>query len=179
MSQLCVGWSGSERPCSRPAEFEVLGITFASLKDNLDLATPSGRLMFQIIGAMGEFERSLIQERVKAGLQNAKAKGRMLGRPSPGFSLRSSVLTRGAGRAGPYRLRKKASKLSFRSRPAGEESRPECFHDNARFLVASGSSEWQAKRVFPQPVKRRPSGSGKKSGLGSPWTRKKQPARAG
>ena len=63
------------------AEFEALGITFASLKDNLDLSTPSGRLMFQIIGAMAEFERSLIQERVRAGLRNARAKGRKLGRP--------------------------------------------------------------------------------------------------
>jgi len=38
---------------------------------NLDLSTPSGRLMFQIIGAMSEFERALIQERVIAGLRNA------------------------------------------------------------------------------------------------------------
>ena len=37
--------------------------------------------MFQIIGAMAEFERSLIQERVKAGLRNARAKGKSLGRP--------------------------------------------------------------------------------------------------
>jgi DNA invertase Pin-like site-specific DNA recombinase len=63
------------------AEFEALGIIFASLKDNLDLSTPSGRLMFQIIGAMAEFERSLIRERVMAGLRNAKAKGQKLGRP--------------------------------------------------------------------------------------------------
>src|SRR5258707_5903318 len=63
------------------AEFEALGLTFISLRDNLDLSTPSGRLMFQIIGAMAEFERSLIQERVKAGLRNAKAKGKTLGRP--------------------------------------------------------------------------------------------------
>ena len=63
------------------AEFEALGITFASLKDNLDLSTPSGRLMFQIIGAIAEFERSLIQERVRADLRNARAKGRRLGRP--------------------------------------------------------------------------------------------------
>src|ERR1700732_1770074 len=41
----------------------------------------TGRLMFQIIGAMAEFERSLIQERVKAGLRNARAKGKRLGRP--------------------------------------------------------------------------------------------------
>ncbi len=64
------------------AEFEALGIAFISLKDNLDLTTPAGRLMFQIIGAMAEFERSLIQERVRAGLRNAKAKGRLLGRPA-------------------------------------------------------------------------------------------------
>jgi DNA invertase Pin-like site-specific DNA recombinase len=63
------------------AEFEALGVAFASLRDNLDLSTPSGRLMFQIIGAMAEFERALIQQRVKAGLRNARAKGIMLGRP--------------------------------------------------------------------------------------------------
>ena len=63
------------------AEFEALGIAFVSLRDNLDLTTPSGRLMFQIIGAMAEFERALIQERVRAGLRNAKAKGVRLGRP--------------------------------------------------------------------------------------------------
>src|ERR1700674_267367 len=63
------------------AEFESLGIAFVSLSDNLDLSTPSGRLMFQIIGAMAEFERELIRERVKAGLRNARAKGRKLGRP--------------------------------------------------------------------------------------------------
>jgi DNA invertase Pin-like site-specific DNA recombinase len=63
------------------AEFEAHGVAFISLRDNLDLGTPSGRLMFQIIGAMAEFERSLIRKRVKAGLRNAKAKGRRLGRP--------------------------------------------------------------------------------------------------
>src|SRR3989454_12655618 len=63
------------------AEFEALGLSFISLRDNLDLSTPSGRLMFQIIGAMAEFEKSLIQERVKAGLRNARAKGKRLGRP--------------------------------------------------------------------------------------------------
>jgi DNA invertase Pin-like site-specific DNA recombinase len=64
------------------AEFEILGIDFVSLRDNLDLSTPSGRLMFQIIGAMAEFERALIQERVKAGMRNAKAKGKRIGRPA-------------------------------------------------------------------------------------------------
>jgi DNA invertase Pin-like site-specific DNA recombinase len=47
----------------------------------LDLNTASGRLMFNIIGAMAEFERELIRERVKAGMKNAKAKGARIGRP--------------------------------------------------------------------------------------------------
>ncbi len=63
------------------ADLSVYGISFISLRDNLDLSTPSGRLMFQIIGAMAEFERALIQERVKAGLRNARAKGKRIGRP--------------------------------------------------------------------------------------------------
>lgn len=64
------------------AEFEAVGVDFVSLRDNLDLSTPSGRLMFQIIGAMAEFERALIQERVRAGMRNARAKGKLIGRPA-------------------------------------------------------------------------------------------------
>lgn len=63
------------------AELEGLGIAFVSLKDSLDLTTASGRLLFQLVAAMAEFERSLIQERVRAGIRNARNKGRRLGRP--------------------------------------------------------------------------------------------------
>src|SRR5205823_7753405 len=63
------------------AELESLGVSFISLHDNFDLSTPSGRLMFGIIAAMAEFERALIQERVRAGLRHARAKGKKLGRP--------------------------------------------------------------------------------------------------
>jgi len=63
------------------ADLDSYGVAFVSLRDNLDLSTPSGRLMFQIIGAMAEFERSFIQECIRAGLRNAKLKGKTLGRP--------------------------------------------------------------------------------------------------
>ena len=63
------------------ADLDAYGVAFVSLRDNLDLSTPSGRLMFQIIGAMAEFERALIQERVRAGLKSARDRGRRLGRP--------------------------------------------------------------------------------------------------
>jgi DNA invertase Pin-like site-specific DNA recombinase len=61
-------------------ELSSLGIGFISFQDNLDITTPQGRLMFHIIGAMAEFERELIKERVKAGLENARRKGKRLGR---------------------------------------------------------------------------------------------------
>lgn len=61
-------------------EFQELGVTFLSLKDQIDLGTSSGRLMLHLIGAFAEFEASLIRERVSAGLSNARAKGRRLGR---------------------------------------------------------------------------------------------------
>ncbi len=49
------------------ADLCAYGVAFVSLQDTLDLSTPSGRLMFQIIGAMAEFERALIQGRVRRG----------------------------------------------------------------------------------------------------------------
>ena len=63
-------------------ELSGLGIGFISYQDNLDLTTPQGRLMFHIIGSMAEFERELIRERVKAGIENARRKGKRLGRKS-------------------------------------------------------------------------------------------------
>jgi len=63
------------------AELENLGIAFVSLRDSLDLSSPAGRLMAQLLGAISEFERSLITERVRAGIRNARDKGRRLGRP--------------------------------------------------------------------------------------------------
>jgi DNA invertase Pin-like site-specific DNA recombinase len=63
------------------ADFDSLGVAFVSLRDNLDLSTPSGRLMFQVIGAMAQFELALTQERVRSGLAAARARGVTLGRP--------------------------------------------------------------------------------------------------
>src|SRR5581483_1655816 len=63
------------------AQLESLGVAFISLRDNLDMTTPTGRLLTQLLGAMAEFERSLVIERTKAGLRHARAKGKRLGRP--------------------------------------------------------------------------------------------------
>lgn len=62
-------------------ELKAVGCDFVSLRDNLDLTTPAGRMMFHVIGAMAEFEQELIRERVRAGLAHARSKGQKLGRP--------------------------------------------------------------------------------------------------
>jgi DNA invertase Pin-like site-specific DNA recombinase len=61
--------------------FKSLGIEFVSLSEQVDTSTPTGKMVFTVLGAVAELERSLIAERVKAGLRNARAKGKRLGRP--------------------------------------------------------------------------------------------------
>jgi DNA invertase Pin-like site-specific DNA recombinase len=61
--------------------FNALGIAFVSLRENVDTTTPTGKMIFTVLGAVAELERSLIVERVRAGLRNARAKGKRLGRP--------------------------------------------------------------------------------------------------
>ena len=58
-----------------------LGIDFVSVTEAIDTSLPAGELVFQMIGAVAQFERSLIAERVKTGLANARANGKVLGRP--------------------------------------------------------------------------------------------------
>ena len=58
-----------------------LGIDFVSVTEAVDTSLPAGELVFQMIGAVAQFERSLIAERVKSGLANARANGKALGRP--------------------------------------------------------------------------------------------------
>ena len=62
-------------------EFQKLGIHFVSLTEAIDTSTPMGRMVFTVLGAVAELERSLIVERVNAGLIRAKKEGKTLGRP--------------------------------------------------------------------------------------------------
>ncbi len=60
---------------------EERGVGFQSLQESIDTTTSGGRLVFHIFGALAEFERNLIQERTRAGLAAARARGRQGGRP--------------------------------------------------------------------------------------------------
>jgi DNA invertase Pin-like site-specific DNA recombinase len=61
--------------------FNALGIAFVSLREQIDTSTPAGKMVFTVLGAVAELERSLIAERVRAGMRNARAKGKRIGRP--------------------------------------------------------------------------------------------------
>jgi DNA invertase Pin-like site-specific DNA recombinase len=62
-------------------ELEALGVGLVITDRSIDTTTPTGRLLFTVLAAIAEFERELIRERVVAGVQRAKAKGKRLGRP--------------------------------------------------------------------------------------------------
>ena len=91
--------------------FHRLGIDFISITQLVDTTTPAGRLFFQMVGAFAEFERSLIVERVNAGLSNARKKGIVLGRP-PDRELHAKIRDL---RAQGMSLRKIAAELQIAS----------------------------------------------------------------
>ena len=62
--------------------FKALGIDFISFSEQMDTSTPAGKMVFTVLGAVAELERSLIVERVRAGMRNARAKGKLIGRPA-------------------------------------------------------------------------------------------------
>jgi len=62
-------------------ELQTIGVAFISLNEGIDATTPAGRLQMAVLGAIAQFERERIAERVKAGLARARAQGKRLGRP--------------------------------------------------------------------------------------------------
>src|SRR6516225_3042483 len=98
-------------------EFRSLGIQFISYQENIDTSSPLGQALFTIVSAVAQLERDLIRERVSAGIRNAQASGKQLGRPrrvmndtevrrlrSEGASLREIATKLGVG-YGTVRLR--------------------------------------------------------------------------
>ena len=70
-------------------EFNALGIDFISLTEGIDTTTPAGQLLFHIVGAVAQFERDLIVERVRAGIAHARAMGKHIGRPRAELDVES------------------------------------------------------------------------------------------
>ena len=88
-------------------DLEALGVAFVSLGEGIDCTTPAGKLQLHILAALAEFERARIAERVRAGLQRARAQGKRLGRPRarpatipiPGGSVRAAAVLWGVSKS--------------------------------------------------------------------------------
>ncbi len=78
-------------------EFQALGIDFISFSEQVDTSTPMGKAMFTMIGAIAEFERSLIAERVSAGIAHARERGVRIGRPRTGFDVNRALTLKSEG----------------------------------------------------------------------------------
>jgi DNA invertase Pin-like site-specific DNA recombinase len=104
------------------------GVGFVSLRDaGIDTTSPAGRLLLQLMGAFAEFERGLIRERVKAGVDRARAKGMKFGRSKVEVDLRPAVAMLEAGhgiKQTASALRLSTSTLRRRLQAAGEWPRP-------------------------------------------------------
>ena len=89
--------------------FKALGVDFVSYSEQMDTSTPAGKMCFTVLGAVAELERSLIVARVRAGLRNARAKGRKLGRPRVAVDASRVARLRTQGRT----VREIASELGY------------------------------------------------------------------
>ena len=72
-------------------ELHAKGVDLYMHQQGIDTTTPSGKMLFQMLGIFSEFERAMIQERVKAGLARARAQGKVLGRPKVTADVERSV----------------------------------------------------------------------------------------
>jgi len=81
-------------------EFRRLDIQFVSLRDpGIDTTSPAGRLLLHLLGAFAEFEKSLIVERVRAGVRRAQQSGKHCGRPRVEMDLRAATILMEQGRS--------------------------------------------------------------------------------
>lgn len=91
-------------------ELEHRGVGFKSLQENIDTTTPGGRLVFHVFAALAEFERDLIRDRTKAGLEAARARGRRGGRPRS-MSKEKVEVARGMYKSGDHTVKAIAETL--------------------------------------------------------------------
>jgi len=78
-------------------EFRSLGIQFISYQENIDTSSALGQALFTIVSAVAQLERDLIRERVSAGIRNARANGKQLGRPKSGVDSERILQMRAEG----------------------------------------------------------------------------------
>jgi DNA invertase Pin-like site-specific DNA recombinase len=103
------------------SELHALGIDLFLHQQGLDTRTPAGKAMFGMMGVFAEFERSIIQERVRAGLQRAKREGKRLGRPPLPVETQEAIR---AALANGLSVRKTAAQFKVNPSTVQSVSRP-------------------------------------------------------
>jgi DNA invertase Pin-like site-specific DNA recombinase len=88
------------------SELHAVGVDLYLHQQGIDTTTPAGKAMFQMMGVFAEFERSMIQERVRAGLNRARAQGKTLGRPKVAGKVEQAVLAARADGTGKRKIAK-------------------------------------------------------------------------
>ena len=88
------------------SELHAVGVDLYLHQQGIDTTTPAGKAMFQMMGVFAEFERSMIQERVRAGLSRARAQGKTLGRPKVAGKVEQAVLAARADGTGKRKIAK-------------------------------------------------------------------------
>jgi len=116
------------------SELHALGIDLFLHQQGLDTTTPAGKAMFQMLGVFAEFEHSIIQERVRAGLQRAKREGKRLGRPPIADKLAERIR---AALAGGMSVRKTAAKFDVNPSTVQRVAHPFEGADNASVAGAA------------------------------------------
>jgi DNA invertase Pin-like site-specific DNA recombinase len=124
---MVMAWSVDRLGCSLQdlvsflSELHALRIDLFLHQQGLDTTTPAGKALFQMMGVFAEFERSMIQERVRAGLARARAEGKQLGRPPIPAALEQRI--RDALKGG-LSIRKAAAKFGISKDTVLRVSRP-------------------------------------------------------
>jgi DNA invertase Pin-like site-specific DNA recombinase len=119
-------------------ELKALSVAFVSLNEAIDTSTPAGTLQLHLLGAIAEFERGRIRERVVSGIARARASGKKWGRPRPpitdqqlsetaGLSLRTAAAKLGVSKSFVQNWRASQRRGAPRSGVFAESSRPSVF----------------------------------------------------
>jgi len=106
------------------SELHALRIDLFLHQQGLDTTTPAGKAMFQMMGVFAEFERAMIQERVRAGLKRAKAEGKALGRPRLDPELEAQIISALKAPGRTEGVRKIAARFGISAKTVQRISRP-------------------------------------------------------
>jgi DNA invertase Pin-like site-specific DNA recombinase len=129
-------------------EIQALSVSFVSLAEGIDATTPAGRLQMHILGAIAEFERARIAERVRAGLDRARRHGKRLGRPrvtpiadvaSQSLSVRQAASLWGVSKSTAARRLARGEAPAVGQTPANQGALSPCYSDTAMGVQSHGT----------------------------------------